>query len=96
MYLTTNMDEQDAAPYFLWDDPIPIRALHERLRTASEPERVRLIGKVMREANDADVWRFVSLGDVLSLWPKIKAHLGRQRAFWEFLLTEWRRQGLIP
>lgn len=68
MYLTTNMDEQDAAPYFLWDDPIPIRALHERLRTASEPERLRLIGKIMREANDVEVWRFVSLGEVLRLW----------------------------
>ena len=96
MYLTTNMDEQDAAPYFLWDDPISIRALHERLRTASEPERLRLIGKIMREANDLEVWRFVSLGEVLRLWAKIAPHTGRRRAFWEFLLGEWRRQGLIP
>lgn len=96
MYLTTNMDEQDAAPYFLWDDPISIRELHERLRMASEPERLRLIGTIMREANDAEVWRFVSLGEVLRLWPKLVPHLGRRRAFWEFILGEWRRQGLIP
>jgi hypothetical protein len=30
------------------------------LRTLSEPERLRLLGKVMREARDTDVWRIES------------------------------------
>jgi len=62
-----------------------------RSRLASGPtERLRLLGKVLREARDTDVWRFTTPGEVTTLWPQLQRHLGRRRAFWQFLLERWR------
>lgn len=39
---------------------------------------------------------FVSLPEVISLWPQLVPHLGRRsRPFWEFLLERWRTLGLV-
>ena len=39
--LSANLADPLAVPYFLWDEPMTVRALRERLRTASTPaERV--------------------------------------------------------
>ncbi len=37
--LSSNLDDEQAAPSFLWDDPMTLAERRERLRTASEPER---------------------------------------------------------
>ncbi|HEX5752928.1 MAG TPA: hypothetical protein VFZ09_42385 [Archangium sp.] len=93
--LDTDFQDENAVPYFLWDDPMTVRELRERLRTVSEPERVRLMGIILREARDTDVWAWVSLEEVLRCWPQLRRHLGRRLAFWEFLLSRWRQQGLV-
>lgn len=66
-----------------------------RLREASEPERLRLLALILREARDPDVWLFVAPEEVFRLWPQLAARLGRQRAFWEFLLERWKQLGLV-
>lgn len=93
--LTTQLDHDDAVPYFLWDQPMTVRELRERLATASKPERTRLLGKILREARDPDVWRFTTPETVLAEWNDVARHLGRRRGFWEFLLAAWKREGLI-
>ena len=93
--LSTDLDDPDAYPYFLWDDPMTIRELRERLRTASPPERTRLLAKILREARDTEVWRFTTPREVADAWPALSRHLGRRRPFWEFLLTTWHQQGRI-
>ena len=69
--------------------------LKKRLETASEPERIRLLAKIMRQARDTDVWRYTTPAEVAELWDKLKPMLGRRLAFWDFLLDQWQRQGLI-
>jgi hypothetical protein len=32
---------------------------------------------------------------VAARWNALAPHLGRRRAFWEYLLDAWRRQGLL-
>ncbi len=93
--LSTQLDDPNAIPYFLWDDPMTVAELRNRLRNASPPERFRLLGKMLREARDTDVWRFTTPSEVAAAWNQIAAHLGRRRAFWEYLLTAWRKQGLL-
>jgi len=93
--LSTRLTDPDAIPYFLWDDPMTVSELEERLRTASEPERLRLLALVLREARDPDVWRFVTPEEVVRLWPRLAGRLGLRRAFWEFLLDRWKRLGLV-
>jgi hypothetical protein len=84
-----------AIPYFLWDQPMTVAQFRERLSSASESERDRLLGLLLREAKDVDVWRFVSPEEVLARWSRIEKHLGRRRAFWDLLLKKWQEQGLL-
>jgi hypothetical protein len=93
--LSTNLDDANAVPYFLWDDPMTMRELRERLATASAPERTRLLGKIVREARDPDVWRFISPQELSRRFDELAPHLGRRRPFWEFLLNAWREEGLL-
>ncbi len=93
--LSTDLDDPEAVPYFLWDEPMTVRDLRRRLKTASAPEKARLLGKIPREARDWEVWRFTTPDEVTRLWPRLAKHLGRRRSFWEFLLGEWWRQGRL-
>ncbi|MGQ0721574.1 MAG: hypothetical protein ACT4PE_08375 [Candidatus Eiseniibacteriota bacterium] len=93
--LSMDLDREDAVPYFLWDDPMTVGELRRRLQTASEAERVRLLGKILREARDRDVWRFTTVEEVVASWDALSKHLGRQKAFWQYLLGRWREEGLI-
>jgi hypothetical protein len=93
--LSSDLDDPNAVPYFLWDDPMTVTELRKRLVESSEPERIRLLGKVLREARDTEVWRFTTPADVDTLFPRLAPHLGRRREFWEFLLGQWRSAGLL-
>ena len=93
--LSTQLDDPAAIPYFLWDEPMTVAQLRERLASASPPERARLLGRVLREARDTDVWRFTSPAEVHARWAEILPHLGRRRAFWELLFGYWREAGLV-
>jgi len=93
--LSSDLDDPAAVPYFLWDEPMTTAELRGRLATASEIERDRLLGKILREARDTDVWRFVTPVELSTRWPGLVRHLGRRKAFWEFLLGRWREAGLL-
>jgi hypothetical protein len=93
--LSTEIEDPAAIPYFLWDEPMNVAQLKERLRSASFSERVRLLGKILREARDTDVWAFTSPDEVRQLWPELCIHFGRRRAFWEFLFTRWQIEGFL-
>jgi len=42
--LSSELDDENAVPYFLWDDPMTVGEVRRRLATASPPERDRLLG----------------------------------------------------
>ncbi|AUX37015.1 MULTISPECIES: hypothetical protein [Sorangium] len=93
--LSSDLDDDQAIPYFLWDDPIPVSEVRRRLKSASPPERDRLLGKILREAQDPDVWRFTTPEEVAARFNQLARHLGRRRRFWEFLLKLWHKEGLL-
>jgi len=93
--LTTDLDDEEAVPYFLWDEPMTVSELRRRLAVSAPPERARLLGKILREARDPDVWRFTTPREVEEDWDALSLHLGRRRAFWEYLLGAWKRLGLL-
>lgn len=94
--LSTDLADPEAVPYFLWDEPMTVAELRRRVASASIPERDRLLAKILREARDTEVWRFTTPAEVSERWEALAPRLGRRRAFWEFLLNEWRRQGFLP
>jgi hypothetical protein len=87
-----------AVPYFLWSggDQLTDTELRERLKVADPAERALWEARIMREARYNDVWKYLTLADVLRDWELIRRHLGRMRGFWEFLLRGWRDDGLLP
>jgi hypothetical protein len=95
--LTLDLSDPDARPYFFWDEDVSVA----ELRTALEPgrdqdRRLRLLGKLLREARDVDAWQFVTPAQVAAALPALGRRLGRRRRFWEFLINGWREDGLLP
>lgn len=93
--LSSDLDNPLSVPYFLWDEPLTTTEFRQRLRTASRPEQKRLLAKLLREARDTDVWKFISPQEVWQHWAELAPLLGRRRQFWEFLLNAWQKEGLI-
>lgn len=93
--LTKDSSRDDARPYFLWDEDTSIAELRAILRGPDSERRDHLIGKMLREARDVDVWAFVTPEEVARVLPRIGRHLGRRKPFWEFLIEGWRRDGLL-
>ncbi|MEW6128165.1 MAG: hypothetical protein AB1757_14080 [Acidobacteriota bacterium] len=93
--LSTELDDPQAIPYFLWDEPMTVAEFKRRLQLASHSEQIRLLAKVLREARDTDVWKFTTPQEVLQKWNELSRHLGRRRNFWEFLFDCWQKEGLL-
>ncbi len=94
--LSTDLDDPHAQPYFIWDEEITIAELQRKLQSSDPDERALWMGRIMREARYQDVWRFLRLGDVLEMLPRVERYLGRSREFWTWLIKGWRTDGLIP
>ena len=67
-FLGTDMRDPEVIPYFTWDAPLTVREIHGVL-AAGDAESFRLLGKILREARDTDVWAFTSPAFVSSHWP---------------------------
>jgi len=93
--MTTDMSQGGLRPYFLWDEDVSIDELRSFLRDGPQWHRLRLLGKMLREARDVDVWHFVTPEEVARALPQITRRLGRRRKFWQFLLDGWREDGIL-
>jgi hypothetical protein len=93
--MTTDMTDGALRPYFLWDEDTSIDELRVRLGGPDEWDRTRLLGKMLREARDLDVWHFVTPAQVADALPRLGRRLGRRRGFSEFLINGWRQDGII-
>ncbi len=89
------MERLDLRPYFLWDEDISIGELREILSSDDHPNRDRLLGKLLREARDIDVWHFVTPAEVADALGRVSRRIGRRLGFWQFLIDGWREDGLI-
>ncbi|MBX3277649.1 MAG: hypothetical protein KF868_06555, partial [Acidobacteria bacterium] len=69
--LSTNLDDPSTIPYFLWDEPMTVSEFRRKLETSSQPEQTRLLGKLLREARDTDVWLFTTPEEVWRRWPEV-------------------------
>jgi hypothetical protein len=94
--LSVDLEAPGSRPYFFWDEDLSVAELHAALGAEGQADRrLRLLGKLLREARDIDVWRFVTPADVAAALPALERRLGRRRRFWEFLIEGWRRDGLL-
>jgi hypothetical protein len=77
--LSLDLDRDDAQPYFVWDEPLTVAELRRWLAHHDPATRALWMARVLREARYPDVWRFVTLAQVLEHWSRIHRHLGRSR-----------------
>ena len=76
-------------PYFLWDTDITETKFRELLAHGDHTLKSVLIAKLMRQAKPDDVFIYASEAEIRQLWPQLVPHLGRTRAFWEWLFAAW-------
>ena len=76
-------------PYFLWDCETDLAAFERALRDPDPDVRAYFVAKLMRQAKPDDVFGFVTLTEIGSLWSRLTRHLGRTRPFWTWLLRRW-------
>lgn len=89
------MTRGDLRPYFLWDEDVTIDELRVVLAGPEGTRRDQLLGKMLREARDLDVWYFVTPQQVAQALPRLGRRLGRRLPFWRFLIDGWREDGLL-
>lgn len=83
-------------PYFNWDASVTNADLRRALATGSDDEKLFWTARILSEARYPDVWKYLSLErDILPRYPRLAGRLGRKQAFWDYLIREWRRDGLI-
>jgi len=96
MSMTTNLHDEARVPYFFWDRNVTVAELREILADASNPDRIPLLRVLLREARPDDALLFVSPATIAAEWERVAPGLGRQRAFWQWLLGKWRELGYLP
>ncbi len=87
-------EDPSQRPYFLWSEPTTVGQFRVALATAAPAEKAMLLGRLLREARDEDVWAFTTVAEVRALLPQLDRYLGRRRAFWHYLLAAWEEHGL--
>ena len=67
--LAADFTDDARRPDFLWDEDLSIAEFKEALAAGGD-EGDRVPGKMLREANDQDVWRFVTPQQVANALPR--------------------------
>ena len=80
---------------FALDRRLTTGELRAILADPTHPERLELAALLLREARPAEVWRYLTPREVGDMLPDVAARLGRQRAFCEWLIATWRRDGRL-
>ncbi len=65
------LTDPQGRPYFLWDCDLTLTELEERLRDPDPTVQAYFVAKLMRQAKPDDVFRFVTLVKVRTLWPTL-------------------------
>ncbi len=89
-----NTDE-DGIPYFMWDERLSAGRIRNELSTAPKPRRIELMAKIMRDARLEDVWKFMTISDIVEHRDELFARLGWHKGLWVFLYNRWIDNGLL-
>jgi len=63
---------QRRRPYFLWDYDLTDEEVRNILRSGNETEKVWLMSRLLESAKYEDVWSYLTLQEVRTMFPKLK------------------------
>lgn len=72
------MTKREFRPYFLWDEDVSLGKLQQVLAGPDSRRRDELLGKMLREARDIDVWQFVRPAEVAGALERLWRSWGRR------------------
>lgn len=79
---------QKQTPYFLWDYDLDDEQINAILHGENEVEKAWLVGRILTHAKFEDIWKYLTLDDIIEIFPKL--HLPQKvKENWERSLSVW-------
>lgn len=75
-------------PYFLWDYDLTEEDVRRILREGTEVDKIWMTSRILTSARFEDVWKYITLPQVVSLFPKLRMRSSVKEA-WHRALTVW-------
>lgn len=75
-------------PYFLWDYNLTNSDVRRILRGTNETERIWMMSRILTSARFEDVWKYLTLRDVVSAFSKLRMREQMKEA-WRRALVTW-------
>ncbi|MBI2008052.1 hypothetical protein HYS82_00120 [Candidatus Amesbacteria bacterium] len=75
-------------PYFLWDYDLTEADVHRLLKEGNQDTKIWLINRILSSARFEDVWKYISLSDLVKFFP----HTQMRRSLkdtWSLALRTW-------
>jgi hypothetical protein len=86
-----NGPASDQRPYFIWNADLTEEDVRRILASDDEYERTRMIGHIVRNARFDDVWKYVTVQDIVDNWRIVRGFLWPPslRELWTWALQVW-------
>ena len=74
--------------YFLWDYNLNEDAVRAILRGNNTTERAWLVARIITHARYEDIWKYLSISDIIENFPRLRLKPEVAKA-WKHALTVW-------
>lgn len=75
-------------PYFIWDYDLKEDKIRAILHGNNEMEKLWLIGRILEHAKFEDIWQYLTLEDIVKVFPKLRLP-PKSRQDWQRTLNIW-------
>lgn len=75
-------------PYFIWDYDLTDEDVRRILHGTNDVEKEWMFGRILTSARFEDIWSYVTLKDVVDMFPKLRMRPVVKRA-WQRALNVW-------
>lgn len=75
-------------PYFLWDYNLSDKQIKAILHGSNETEKRWLAARILSHAKFEDVWKYLTISDIVQIFPKLLLPQRTKKA-WQRALTVW-------
>lgn len=75
-------------PYFLWDYDLTYKQIYDILQGSNEVEKLWLVARIMTHAKFEDIWKYLTVDDILKVFPKLRL-TPKAKQDWQRALNIW-------
>lgn len=91
MHKPTDTSTAHERPYFIWNADLTEQDVRDILTGDDDYAREQMIGHIVRNARFEDIWKYVTIQDVLDNWRVVRGFLWPPslREVWAWALQVW-------